>query len=61
MKSMMYHLGLILGKLHTFQYQPFGGLGFQDFSVWAVASFVIPFAGWCHMPIPGSIILSSKC
>ncbi len=27
----------------------FGSLGFQDFSVWAVASFVIPFAGAkCH-------------
>jgi hypothetical protein len=27
----------------------FGGLGFQDFSVWAVTSFVIPFAGAiCH-------------
>jgi hypothetical protein len=38
-----YHLACILGKLQTFQYQPFGGLGFQDFSVWAVASFVIPF------------------
>jgi hypothetical protein len=26
-----------------------GGLGFQDFSAWAVASFVIPFAGAiCH-------------
>jgi hypothetical protein len=27
----------------------FGDLGFQDFSVWAVASFVTPFAGAiCH-------------
>jgi hypothetical protein len=26
----------------------FGGLGFQDFSVQAVASFVIPFAGDIH-------------
>jgi hypothetical protein len=31
----------------------FGGFGFQDFSVWAVASFVIPFAGAIHHSLEG--------
>ncbi len=31
----------------------FSGLGFQDFSVWAVTSFVIPFVGAIHHSLDG--------
>jgi hypothetical protein len=31
----------------------FGGLGFQDFLVWAVMSFVIPFVGAIHHSLEG--------
>jgi hypothetical protein len=40
-------------QIAYFPISSFGGLGFQDFSVWAVTSFVIPFVGVIHHSLEG--------